>query len=1309
MHPLVPEFILNHYAKGVMAGAFSAAGLFVDISGFSTMTDSLMEHGQHGAEVLADVMRATFNPLIRSVYEQGGFIISQGGDAFSALIPIRTGDHDAYRRALTAAASIRARASEMIVHQTPYGLFSISVKVGLALGETTWGIIPSADERRAAYYFRGTAVDQAAECEHIAAPGEVIVDTSLFHEIKSLAIFEPTGDHYRLLDLTCQPTLAQPAPLPMLDLEFASRFYPQDLYLQRQSGEFRHCTSLFVSLPTIRAETQLRIFMQTVFELQDHFGSLLELRFGDKGAHLLFFWGAPIAYENDIERSLNFIFELQARTTMPIHAGVTYRLAHAGFIGSEYAEEYTAYGRGVNLAARFMTAAPRGEIWVDENVARAGSKLFEFEYRGQQTFKGFAKPQKYYVLSERKDRVEYEYGGKLIGRSEEMQTLARFIQPIFSGQFAGMLTIKGDAGIGKSRLLHDFVEQLAVDHADGFQVFFAQTDEMIRKPYNPWGYWLRHHFDVRDTQSDSRNRRNFNRKLDDLIHILADAHLREELDRTRSFLGALVGLFWPDSLYEQVEAQERYENTITALNILLQAESLKKPTILWLEDIHWLDEDSKRYLPALLRAMAFGSERTYPFAILASSRVDESPLAIDGIHQPEIQLKQLNRKALALLASEQLNAPPADSLIDLLVNRSDGNPFFAEELLRYLKQNNLLDCQPDGCIVVSDQAETLPATIGALLVARLDHLVKDVREIVQTAAVIGREFDLNLLMSMLPGVEKMAEYVHQAIDAAIWRALSETRYIFRHTLMRDSAYSMLVMARRKQLHLLAVNAIESVYPDRLEMHYSELAYHSLHAELHDKACHYYQLAAEAAEQAYQNELAIAYISQALSLTDPEALDRRFKLLLQRAHLYNRLGLVEKRKEDLTSLDQLVAQMNDRSKTITILLEKANLLLDLDLYEEAIEIASKAIEAARLLADFQQAANGYRYVGTALFRMGNYDDAVQQIQIALECASQVNDSQLRSSVLSNLGLIYLDQEKVELAAGAFTSALEVARENKQLTAQAIFLNNLAQTVGMTGNFTGAQAYFQESLAIIRKIGAKRDEGLVLGNLGWTAANLGDYRTAYDYHLANLRLNRQMGHRFIEGYAMINLSAVACALGDSVEAVQWAEQALSLTREIKNQHAEAWALTYLGHAHLAEADWDQAANAYEEAIKIRYQLNQNILASEPIAGLAQVMFNTGRVVDAAVHLEPVIALLNSGGSLEGTDEPMRIYATTYLVLDALNDTRAEPILDQGYAALQSRAAQIPNELIREQYLNHIPHNRIIYQAWGQNNRAVNSLPV
>ena len=589
---LVPDFILEKYAHKAYKGQFEATALFVDISGFSALTDRLMAHGQHGAEVLAGVMGAIFEPLIEAVYGQGGFVTGFAGDAFTAVFP--QAEPLAAQRGLAAALAIQGHVQARPELDTLYGSFEITARVGVASGAVIWGIVTAEEGQQACYYFRGAAIDGCSAAEHVAAPGEVILDAPTYQAVANLIAFEPVGSCFRLVGLIGSlpgPRLGVP---PGADPELVGHFVPPEVIQAGQTGEFRQVVTVFISLPTVRTESQLAIFMQTVFILQEQYGGLLSrLDFGDKGANLLLFWGAPAAHENDIQRALHFILELQTQTAIPINGGITCQIAHAGYFGSPQRGEYTCYGRGINLAARFMTGAPRGEIWVDQHIAERAGGQFDLEFEGEQTFKGFGEPQKVYILFERKDVSDLPYAGRLIGREDDLARLAEFIAPIDTGQSAGMFVIWGEPGAGKSRLAHECLTRRLQSHPNS-QVFFAQTDEILRQSLNPFRYWLRRYFGYSQGLAEARNKRNFNRKLDQLIAETQVQALADELDRVRSFLGALVGLYWPDSLYEQVDPKRRREHTFAALAALLKAESRRHPSILLLEDAHWIDQDFGR-------------------------------------------------------------------------------------------------------------------------------------------------------------------------------------------------------------------------------------------------------------------------------------------------------------------------------------------------------------------------------------------------------------------------------------------------------------------------------------------------------------------------------------------------------------------------------------------------------------------------------------------------------------------------------------------------------------------------------------------
>ena len=1296
MHFLVPHFILEKFAAGEIRGEFRAVGLFCDISGFSSMTEKLMQYGQHGTEVLATIMRDALSPLIQAVYEQGGFVATQAGDAFTALFPLKDGEMD-FQHALAAAWFIQQRSMAQPVHKTDYGDFSVSVKVGLAEGDVSWGIVKAENVDRAAYYFQGSAVDACAQAEHYAQANEIVLDQVFYGSVEGIVQADPLDGYYLVRQVKIDLPEAEMVHIPAPDLEVMAHFFPRELITQSQRGEFRQTTTLFVHLPTIRTETQLRIFTQTLFELQDHFGGLLNrLDFGDKGAHLLLFWGAPVAYENDIERVLNFILRLQIQTSIPISAGITHRISNAGFIGSELREEYTCYGPGINLAARMMSAAPRGEIWVDEVVAKRARNNFEIDEVGDMTFKGFANKQKVFVLFERRGHHALMAQSQIVGRKHELEALASFVQPVFSGQFPGVMVVWGEAGIGKSRLVYEFQNAPIFKEQDALWIV-CKSDEVLKDSLNPFRYWLQSYFDVSDAQVESRNKRNFNRKLDSLILSLEEDDLRLELDRTRSFLGAILNLYWPDSLYAQLDAKGRYENIFIGLDSLLKAESQRQPVILLLEDGQWLDEDSKEFLKRFVRSLTCDGCQVFPIALLATSRYSAEPFPLEG---KELHLEGLSWIELAEYAETILGEKVSPVLLDLLEQKGEGNPFFVEQILRYLQEKNALVLDETGSYVPQAIGDSpLPDDIRLVLVSRLDRLILDVRQTVQAASVLGQEFETRLLRKMIAENDAFPSWVQQAERSGIWSSLSEIRYMFSHALLRETAYKMQLRSRREMLHGLVVEIIENTYPNELSLHYSELAYHSEIARLVDKSRLYLKLAGDQAAENFQNSQGVNYYSRALELTPQADLDDLYQLYLAREALYNLQGRRKEQVEDLQALERIAKASGDPQKQAWFAVRQGEYWLTIGDYPEAAEAARQGIDLAERNALWEVSAKAQFLYSNALYYQGSYALASQSAQECLVFARKNGYRTVEGRLLNLQGMICWAQGKVNQARDYFERSLEIFKPQADLQNQALPLNNLGMVFSFLGNFLQAQKYYEQALGIAHQSGDRFGEGIILTNLGYTAGNQGDYGSARSLVELSIRIAREIGNPLNELYGLLNLSSYAGLLGDHTAALENADRALRLASETEDRSSEAWAQTYRGHALDQLGQYDQAHHAYTAALEIRNQLSQDVLAVEPSAGLARLALQNGEP-QAALHvIQNFLPLLEAGSSLEGTDEPVRIYLTGYQVLSANGDPRAGTLLDAGHQLLTKRLQNIEDFALRQSYVDAVSYNRDLIAAWDK----------
>lgn len=1295
MHRVVPELIVENFRAGRHSGEFEAVGMFLDLSGFSTMTDTLMQHGQHGAEVLAGLMHRVFDPLVESIFHHGGKIVGFAGDGIMALYPVEVDARSTALRALTSAYVIHKRFEENPTRQTVYGAFSIYAKIGLGNGAVSWGILCSPNCEQATYYFRGTAVDEAAHAEHHARPGDIVLTKSIYELLQDRIATRPFGSHWRFRDFHVEMPDPEPVTLPPVDLDIARRFMPEEVIAHDVRGEFRQVVNLFMRFPDL-SDSQLDDMMLKVFELRNKYGGLLSrMDFGDKGCNMLILWGAPVAYGNDIGRALNFLLDLEAAVDFPMTAGVTYYISHAGYLGSSMYEDYTCYGWGVNLASRFMMSAPVGEIWVDERIARRVSNWFEIEFLNSQSFKGFAAPQKVHVLHRHKQTAEPTYQGELIGREQEFAELARFIEPLWENKFAGLLLVSGDAGIGKGRLVH---ELRSSKQFEGRTVLWAvcQADQIQRQSFNPLRSWLVRYFGISAAQSLTERKQSFDRKLDELLGITADAHLARELDRTRSVLGALLDLSWPDSLYEQLDPEGRYNNTFLALIALLKAESLRRPVILFIEDLQFVDQDTKDFLARLKRAVLAGT-RAFPIALIVTSRRQGASLEKDLI-DAKLVLGGLLPEALGHLLETLLGGGVAPELVSLVMERSEGNPYFAEQMIRYLQEESLIESGKLGWTLTKTLDDHfLPGDVRAVLVARLDQLVRGVRESVQTASVLGRQFEIPLLTHMLREDESVYRHVEEAEKAAIWSPLDEVHYLFSHGLLRDAAYEMQMQARRKELHALAVDALEHLYGE-VKNRYAELAHHAKYAELGTKAQKYYLLAGKVAADSYQNHQAVDYYKRALAFTPLDDLHTQFDILIERVELFNRIANRTAQLKDLETLEILARQLNDEQCLMKVDMLFAHYYIAISDYAAVVRRSEHVMELSRLVEAPEAVLDTYRVWPLALLRQGKLKEAMEIAQEGRKLAQSRRELSKEGYILTAMGLIAIEQKDPSIGHTYFEQALGIAKENKDRRLESIILGNLGNLAGVM-DYGSAREYYEAGYVLIHERGERSAECAVLGNLGWISGLMADFPTARSYLERSLALSREIGNPYLETNALINLSAIASAMKDAQSSLLYANEALVLSRNANDRSSEAWSLLYGGHAYLLLKDFRQAEESFRRSIAIRDELGQPSLRTEPGAGLIETLLLTENHEIAMLETEKILLFLQNGGTLEGTEEPLRVYHACYLALETTKDPRARALLHAAVQLLEAQVSKLRDEGSRQRFVENVSWRAAIRQAWHE----------
>jgi predicted ATPase/class 3 adenylate cyclase len=1329
-HNLTPRFILQQYAAGKQNGRLPATALFVDISGFTAVTEALMQQGKVGAELLADTMQAIFTPLIAAVYERGGFVAGFAGDAFTAVFPGR--GKRAKARAVAAAWAMRLALKSFSTVETPMGIFSFTGRIGVAAGSVNWGILGNSHQRTA--YFRGRTIDLCAKAEHQADDGEVVLAVNVADALSDqLRVSALADSSFVRLDAVTDHLLQGNPPLfdEMVQLETAAAFHAETLLNMAVKGEFRQVVTVFINLGSTPRPNALAAFMQDCFALLGQYGgTLCRLDFGDKGCNLLLFWGAPTSYENDIERALNFLLNLKAAATLPLRAGVTVRQAFAGFAGSPLREEYTCYGLSINQSARQMMAAPWGQLWLDKETAQR-AELFEVTTVGSFSFKGFTEQQSVFQLVGRREVVEPFFRGLFAGRQAELSQLEAVQQSLRNGRFAPITLFSGEAGIGKSRLVYEFL-RVQQDDAWETQQFVCQTDEILRRPLNPFRYWLRRYFKQSTTQDEAANKDTFFLQLTRLIAATAEPPLQAELERTHVFLGALVDLFWSDSLYDQLEPSLRFENTISALKTVLRAESLRKPLFFVIEDGQWLDEESRLFLRQLPRNM-----EPYPVAVLITSRESiVSDLFDTETAVIQLPLSGLREQMIVDLAQDLLGAVPQPELAVLLQERAEGNPFFLEQIVLYLQEQGMITKTAVG-VGVTAKAQLLPEDVQAVLVARLDRLTQTVRNVVQTAAVLGREFEVQVLSHMLKDEGSILEWVEEAEKAAVWSVLSELTYLFRHALLRDAAYQMQLQRRLEVLHRLAAEAITRLFAADLSNHYVDLTYHYRMAGDMENERLFALQAGEQAAQQYANEEALTFIERVIELTPVNEINGRFNLLKQREKLLSALGARERQADNLQQMAKVAEQIVDEQKRIewqaTVSLLKARLDDVIGNYEQAINHAQTAVSLAESLNNTYQLTDALVAWSITLWHQGSYEEAHPLLLKASELARIGQYRELDADSSNTLGLILMYQSQYNDAITYFNRALVGYRALGNRRGEALAINSLGVLARETGDQPQMRARFEEALQIFREIGLRWGESGMLNNLGLIQYDQGAYEQAYSYfedalincreignwqmvaqtlsnlglssyHLGNfdiavqhftdsLKIAENLGDRQVKSMVLENWATLMLEVGNFVHARTLAAQSLQITQEIGKRYSESHAMTLLGSALVGLGLYDDAHKQFAAAIMISQELDVAHLSVEAFIGRIRLLLEEGDLSTAWSDAQEVLNYLKTHG-VSSIDDSFQAYAACLDVLSVTGNGDIMTVAHTAHTYLQTCAAHIVDDAQRTRFLIHVSsHKRIL----------------
>jgi len=1225
--------------------------MFVDLSGFTRLTESLMAIGPEGAEELSEVLNYIFQPTVELVYQRGGFIPYFAGDSFTAIFP---SEHPDGPHVVATAKSILARFEKE--QNDPKSILSehkIGIKIGLSEGKVEWGIV---GQRRKGFYFQGNPVDGCAQAQTRANSLEAVTDTAFLRLLDpSQFPAEDLGDGFYTL-LHPQDTSAKAAKgvpfelkktvLPEADVALTTHFFPKEVFENQSIGEFRNVVSVFLSFEGVRSHEALDHFATVVLDQSENFGGYFkEIDFGDKGGVMLCLFGAPIAFENNTERALEFVAavredlaQLTELTGAKFRVGMASGQAFTGVIGSAERCQYAAAGARVNLGARLMAQAEWGEVLSDENVSR--NRNFKFSYRGDGYFKGFESKIPTYLLTGRNLAGKASFSGDCFGREDELEKLFDFAQPLNENRFAGVAYIFGEAGIGKSRLSYELRRRLRDSMAVSW--FGCASDQILRKPFNPFIYFLKNYFDQSPENTPERNRALFEQNFLELQYELtenqhpeADA-VRREIARTQSVLAAMVGIFYEGSLWEQLDARGRYQNGLAAMANLFVAESLLQPVVIELEDGHWYDDMSREFLAQFARRA-----QSYPLLFLVSSRYEDDGTRnyvfkrnlLDEIESPfcEVELNFLKNEELRAFAEARLGNPLHSDLFELLLRMTQGNPFYVEQMADYFREANLLKLTEAGVLQLKNEDLQIADSVKEIMMARIDRLSGLVKETVKAAAVIGREFELPVLTAVMARqvdfIRKngdlemvLREQIQTAEKWQVWYAMNELRYIFRHSLLREAAYDMQLRTRLRELHQLIAEAIEQLYPNS-EERYVDLAFHYDEAEDERKTNKYLEKAARYAQRNFQNRQALQFYDKLINniLEKEKAHKKIIRLLLRKGSVHELVGQWEESEKDYRMALKRAKDLND-----SLLVGRANRRLgQLRMLRGDYVEAKKHLDVATSFFDIAQdqvgTAKTYGNLGTLFFRQGNYESAKSWFAKAIESNRTNGRESENAAIVANLGLIYMNQGHYDEGIRWLEEQLDLAQRANDKQGLTTLYTNLGIINLEKGSLDSALLCLERGLALSEELGNKLFMTICIGSIGSVWEKKGDYTKAMENFERDLQLVRELGDKQGLSIACGLIGDLLSIMGDFDKAVSYLEQNLALSRDLNYKKGITKALNTLGDTWYYKGDYKRSIAYYNEAIDHARAMGNRLLLGYSLIEKGLVHVQAGDVAAARQYVE------------------------------------------------------------------------------------------
>ncbi|MBC7729606.1 MAG: AAA family ATPase [Microbacteriaceae bacterium] len=1008
------------------------------------------------------------------------------------------------------------------------------------------------------------------------------------------------------------------------------------------------------------------------------------LRFTGDGVKAAF--GMDGAREDDPDRAVRAgLAILQAGREQAAAARLAHGIAdfavrvgvHTGdvAVGAGVEADNTAMGAAVNIAARMEQSAPPGALRISHETWNQVRGLFDVEHQPPLRVKGVDAPIQTYLVRAALDRgfagVERGLQGlstPMVGRQAELQRLLDAVARTRQTRHAQALTLVGDAGLGKSRLLRELMAALTADPS-GHRLLTvrAQPDGALR----PWGLLrslLAAEFGVADNDSADTARRKVVEGLSPWFN--------QRGERQAQLIGQLSGLDFSDSPQVRgLDPRSLRDQALAALMAYLQALAANSAAlpVLIVEDLHWADNSS---LDLLQHLQAHAAE--LPLALVMTARPPLLTRRPDWVSTdardslvPLSPLTAAHSEALARALLQRMGDVPA-RLTELIIGQAEGNPYYMEELVRRLVDDGVIDTGGPQWTVQLARLDTLrlPTTLIGLLQARLDALPTADRKAARQASVIGHIFwddalqalDPNALQA-LPALQRAA-FV-KARDTSDFEGTAERQ--FDHHLLHQVTYDTLLIAERKRGHGAAARWLTERTQGRGAEFLAMTGEHAERAGETALAIDCFEQAGMAAQTRFANAIAQIYCRRALALLGEADPARSIDLLTRVEQIADTVD--DRITQDATQRDMaaILERHPDDACQARLWFSMALLADRRGDSTTSERLSRQACELAERCGAAQWAAMAHGQLAWLHIARQDYAGASRHIALGLPWAGGIEAQHLQleseAQLLTLSGMNSMQLSRMDEARSTLTAVLSRGEALGKPRLQLGALNNLSIVAGYLGRWEEAAAWGERMRALAHAIGAP---------------------------------NGVAGGQF-------RLAVAAAAWGDAAAATRWHEQNLVIYRAIGSRRMQAITLRVVGGLRLEQGAAEAALQCCAQALTLHQALAEPLEACAVAAIAALCAIRLGQPAEGLAGLNATLDRLQHELAEHAAEQTMQLRWHCHQALVALGDERAEPLLEQLHADVQARATEMTAAADRERLIQAIPTFRDIEAAHGQRGAA------